>query len=107
MTGSDLATPSQRQIEKHIRSSAADSWNVSFVDHARKRMRERHITDQMVFEVLTSGNLVIAPEPDVRSLALRCRMARFVAGLEVAVVVAVEYPAPELVVITVLDIQKD
>ncbi|RZI93155.1 MAG: DUF4258 domain-containing protein [Variovorax sp.] len=87
--------------------SAGDSWNVAFLSHARQRMRKRHINDQMVFEVLTSGNLVIPPEPDMKSLALRCRMARFVSGMNVAVVVAVEYPAPELVVVTVLDIQKD
>ncbi|MET3498136.1 hypothetical protein ABIC90_005209 [Variovorax boronicumulans] len=70
-------------------------------------MRKRHVNDQMVFEVLTSGNLILPPEPDMRSLAIRCRMARFVAGMEVAVVVAVEFPSPDLVVITVLDIQKD
>lgn len=46
------------------------------------------------------------PEPDIRLSGLKCRMEHFVAGMNVAVVVAVEYPAPELTVVTVIDIRK-
>jgi hypothetical protein len=34
-------------------------------------------------------------------------MERFVAGVQAAVVVYVEYPAPELVVVTVIDVNED
>ena len=38
---------------------------------------------------------------------LLCRMHRFVAGMQVAVVVYVEYPATDLVIVTVMDVKKD
>jgi hypothetical protein len=34
-------------------------------------------------------------------------LQRFVAGMQVAVVVYVEYPSPDLAVVTVIDIRKD
>jgi hypothetical protein len=34
-------------------------------------------------------------------------MERFVAGVHVAVIVSVEYPAPDLVVITVIDVNGE
>jgi len=47
------------------------------------------------------------PEPDMRHTGLKCRMQRYVAGVQVAVVVYVEYPASDLVVVTVIDVKKD
>ena len=38
---------------------------------------------------------------------LLCCMQRFVAGMQVSVVVYVEYPATDLVVVTVIDVKKD
>lgn len=70
-------------------------------------MRERHINDPMVLEVLRSGSLALPPEPDIRHPGLICRMQRFVAGVQVAVVVYVEYPATDLVIVTVIDVRKD
>ena len=70
-------------------------------------MRQRHINDPMVLEVLRLGSFAIAPEPDMRNPGLVCRMQRFVAGMQVAVVVYVEYPATDLVVVTVIDVRKD
>lgn len=70
-------------------------------------MRERHVTDPMVLEVLRTGRMVLPPEPDMRHPGLVCRMQRVVAGVHVAVVVHVEHPAPELTVVTVIDVKKD
>lgn len=70
-------------------------------------MRQRHITWTMVLEVLRSGSMARPPEPDMRRPGLRCEMRRFVAGLNVAVVVHVDHPAPGLVVVTVIDIDGD
>ena len=47
------------------------------------------------------------PEPDMRHTGLKCRMQLYVAGVQVAVVVYVEYPATDLVVVTVIDLKKD
>ncbi len=69
-------------------------------------MRQRQINDPMVLDVLRLGQLALPPEPDMKHPGLLCRMQRFVAGIQVAVVVHVEYPAEELVVVTVIDVKK-
>ncbi len=101
-----MANPSQHQLEKHIRQCSADSANVAFVKHALHQMRARHINLPMAMEVLRSGRMHRPAEPDIRFTGLKCRMEHFVAGMNVAVVVAVEYPQPGLTVITVIDITK-
>ena len=58
----------------------------------------------MLMEVLTRGVMTRPPEPELRHIGLRCQMPRFVAGVNVAAVVYVEYPTPTLVVVTVIDI---
>ena len=102
-----MAKPSNRQIEKHIRLSAQESANVAITAHARARMRLRQVNEPMVFEVLRRGNLALRPEPDPKQPGLLCRMRRFVAGVTVAVVSYLEYPEPDLTVVTVIDIKKD
>ena len=102
-----MSVPSQRQLEKHIRACAASSSNVILTNHAKQRMKERHINDPMVMDVLRSGRLALPPEPDMKHPGLMCRMQRLVAGVNVAVVVYVEHPAPNLTVVTVIDVRKD
>lgn len=102
-----MGSPSDRQLERHIRQSAKDSTHVVYTTHARTRMRQRHVNDSMVLEVLRLGSFPQPPEPDMKHLGLLCRMQRFVAGMQVAVVVYVEYPATDLVVVTVIDVKKD
>jgi len=101
-----LANPSNHQLERHIRQSAADSSNVAFVKHAWDQMRARHVNQAMVMEVLRMGRMVSQPEPDIRFSGLKCRMEQFVSGMNVAVVVAVEYPEPGLTVVTVIDLLR-
>ena len=60
----------------------------------------------MVMEVLRMGRIRRPPEPDIRFTGLKCHMEQFVSGMNVAVVVAVEYPEPGLTVVTVIDITK-
>ena len=102
-----MASPPDRQLEKHIKQCADDSANVIFTDHARLRMRQRYINDPMVLDVLRNGVMASKPEPDMRHTGLKCRMQLYVAGVQVAVVVYVEYPATDLVVVTVIDVKKD
>lgn len=74
--------------------------------HARQRMKQRHVTMPMPMpmEVLTRGVMARPPEPELRHTGLRCQMQRFVAGVNIAAVVYLEYPAPGLVVVTVIGI---
>ena len=106
LIGVGLAKPSNHQLERHIRHSAADSSNVAFVTHAWRQMRARQVNQPMVMEVLRMGRMYSQPEPDIRFTGLKCRMEHFVSGMSVAVVVAVEYPEPGLAVVTVIDITK-
>lgn len=84
--------------------SALVTENVLFMRHARARMKQRHITLTVVYEVLQRGVLAMPPEPDPRYPGVRCRMRRYVAGMNVDVVVYVDHPEPDLVVVTVIDV---
>ena len=68
--------------------------------------RARHVNRAMVMEVLRMGRMYTQPEPDIRFDGLKCRMEHFVSGMNVAAVVALEYPEPGLTVVTVIDISK-
>lgn len=102
-----MATVSDRQLERHIRKSAADSIHVAWTAHAEQRMRQRKISRGMALEALRLGVMTRPPEPEIRHPGVKCRMERFVAGVQVAVIVYVEHPAPELTVVTVLDVNGD
>jgi len=102
-----VAFPSDRQLEKHVKHCAVDSAHVVFTDHARQRMRQRYVNDPMVLDVLRNGVMAPKPESDIKHTGVKCRMQRYVAGVQVAVVVYVEYPATDLVVVTVIDVKKD
>lgn len=99
-----MGKPSDRQLERHIRASAADSAQVAWTAHAEQRMRQRRINKAMALEVLRCGVLTQPPEPDIVHPGLKCRMERFVAGVQIAVIVYVEHPSPDLTVVTVIDV---
>ena len=69
-------------------------------------MRDRYVNDPMVLEVLRMGNFALPSEPGLKHPGLLCRMQRFVAGMQVAVVLSVDYPATDLVIVTVIDVKK-
>lgn len=100
-----MTAPSENQLLRHIRASARDSANVSWTTHAELQMHRRRLNRVMALEVLRAGVFSRPPEPDIRHPGVKCRMQRVVAGVEVAVVVAVEFPATELLVITVIDVR--
>jgi hypothetical protein len=64
--------PTKNQWETLIRRLAAESANVFFTRHARTRMRERHITQMQVLEVLKRGVIRREPEPDLKSGHTQC-----------------------------------
>jgi hypothetical protein len=95
-----LKEPSNRQLERHIRHAARGSANVVYTKHARQRMRKRQINDSMVLDTLRHGSFDMPPEVDIKHPGMKCRMQWFVAGVNLCVVVYVEYPATNLVVVT-------
>ena len=101
-----MTAPSDRQLERHIRTSAADSANVVLTAHAQKRMKQRRITPPMLRETLLHGALARPPEPDIRYPGVKCEMRRYVAGVNVAAVEYVEYPLPGLTVVIVIDVSE-
>ena len=101
-----MMQPSIQQLEKHIHICAQDSSCIIFLTHARERMRQREINDLMVRETLQKGIITWQPEPDPRHDGLRCVMERYVAGVQVGVVVRVDYPLPDLTIITVMAVTR-
>ena len=99
--------PRKIALEKLIQSLAKDSKRISFTFHCLSRMKERQITRMLVFEVLQKGLIKREPEIDMVTGYLKCRMERFVAGRELAIVVAVESDsATRGVVVTAIDIRR-
>lgn len=99
-----MTQPSIHQLERHVRDSAMDTFNIAFTHHASKRMRQRGVTKVMVLEALRMGCIRQIPEPDISAPGLKCKMERLVSGVLVGAVVYVEYPAPELTIVTVIDL---
>lgn len=95
---------SKKQIERVIRDRSVNTANILMTDHARKRMKERRITLAMVYEVLRKGNLPREPELNLRHASLECRMERYLEGREIAVIVALDLDATDLLVVTVMNI---
>jgi hypothetical protein len=95
---------SRAQLQKHIRKAALQTMNVTITHHASLRMRERHITNAMLFDVLKCGVIKREPEPDMRHSGIKCQMERYSAGMNIAAIVNVEIPSEDLIVITVYEI---
>lgn len=80
---------SQTQLEAYIRSESCQSLNIVFTDHARKQMKLRKITDDLVTATLQNGKIKRTPEPNAMKGSLECRMEHYVAGVTLAVIVAI------------------
>ena len=90
------------EVECLVRRQSALDVNVRLTIHALARMRVRRITREEVFTVLCQGKLSKLPEPNVAFGSLECRMQRFMAGREVAVVAAISDVDPTVVVVTAI-----
>lgn len=90
------------QLQRHIRSIAADTGAIFITTHAKGRMRKRHVSVNEVFECLRTGTISRQPEPNPSKGSLECRMQRYIGGRECAVVVALCDEDPTLIVVTVL-----
>lgn len=93
---------SVQQLQKHIRSTAARTDLVVILPHAKQRMKLRRVSVAEVFDVLRLGVIHRTPEPNLPKGTLECRMERYLAGRDCAVVVALEDENPNLLVVTVM-----
>lgn len=92
------------QLAGHIRALAQDSGAVLLTQHASTQMRKRKVSSAEVLECLRLGTLRRVPEPNPGKGSLECRMERYVAGRELAVVVALSDEDPDLLVVTVFSV---
>ena len=106
MIGNNLPKLSKKQFENHIRQAAKESINVSITVHALARMNERGINRSMVLDVLKHGLIRKTPEPDIKHPGTKCQVERYVSGINVAVVVNVDFPSEGLIVITVFEVTR-
>jgi hypothetical protein len=93
---------SAAQLERLIHERAGQPMRVSLTIHALKRMKERHVLSDEVFEVLEKGRITRPPEPNVTRGSLECRLQRFISGRELAVVAAVSDDDPQVIVVTAI-----
>lgn len=102
MAGIPPSSLSRAQLQAHIRAVAAESGRVLFTDHALVRMKQRHLTREVVVNVLRKGRLRWPVEHNRAKGNLECRMELFAVGRDIAVVAAVSDEDPDLVVITAM-----
>jgi hypothetical protein len=95
---------SQAQLARHIKSVAKNSIAVFFSGHAKVKMRQRKVSALEVLECLREGTIRRVPEPNIKKDNLECRMERYVAGRELAVIVALSDDDPDLLVVTVFSV---
>ena len=96
-----LAKRSESQLAKHIRTVSKTTERVAFTKHARTQMRMRKVSPTEVFECIRHGVIRRPPEISGDGASLECRMERYVAGRELAVVVALCDEDPDAVLVTV------
>ena len=81
---------SKRDWEKLIRGIAVNESRINFSKHALKQIKARNISNLSVVDVLRKGNILMEPEPDIKTGHTVCRMERFTTGKPITVAVAVE-----------------
>lgn len=94
------------EVERLLRKRAALTANVKLTNHVLARMKLRHITREEVYEVLCQGRLARPAEPNLAMGSLECRMQRFMAGRELAVVAAISDDDPAVIVVTAIVLDK-
>lgn len=78
-----------------------------FTDHVLLRMRQRRVSRLEACEILKKGVIRREPEPNLRRGTLECRMEYYVAGRNLALVAAVDASDPAVIVVTVIDLDKE
>lgn len=96
---------SKRDWERWIRRISKDSECIRWSKHAQQQMRKRKITMPVVLDVLRYGVIHREPEISIKTSHHECRMERFCAGRNLAVIVALEKErAPTCIIVTAFGI---
>lgn len=95
---------SKPQLAKHIRFIAKNTVSIFITDHAKKRMKQRKVTSQEVYECLQLGQIAREPEENQEKGSLECLMERYVSGRQLGVIVALCDEDPDAIVVTVFKI---
>jgi predicted nucleic acid-binding Zn ribbon protein len=93
------------QLAKHIRAVSKNTALVFITVHAKTRMTQRRVSDQEIYACLQMGSISRPPEPNEAMGTLECRMERYIAGRNLAVVAAISDEEPDVIVITVFDLK--
>lgn len=96
-----IAKRSDAQLAKHIRELSKTPAAVYFTKHAKAQMVRRKVSTLEVFECIRNGTIRRAPEVSNDGESLECRIERYVAGRELAVIVALCDEDPNIVLVTV------
>lgn len=97
----ELKKQSKAQLAKHIRTVAKVTANVIITFHAKQKMKKRKVPLSMVYECLRLGQIHREPEENYEKGTLECRMERYCAGCNCAVIVALDDANPNLICVTV------
>ena len=102
-----MASWSKSQWQRHIRIALGVPERIVFTNHALQQMRTRKVTRSEAMEVLKKGIIRREPEPNLRRGTLECRLEYYVAGRDLALVAAVDSGNPAVVVVTVIDLDRE
>jgi hypothetical protein len=99
-----LLSLTRPEAERLIRRLASDSGRVYFTDHAKRRMKQRHITPPQVMACLLKGRIVEGPALSTRQ-SWEMKFERSWSGELVQVVAALQWDtaaAQQVIVVTVI-----
>lgn len=96
---------SKAQLAKHIRFVAKNTAAIFLTDHAKKRMRERKVSTEEVFQCLQHGIIDREPEGNEEKGSLECLMERYVAGRQLGIIVALSDEDPDAIVVTIFNVK--
>ena len=102
-----MALWSKSQWQRHIRMALSAPERIVFTNHALQQMRARRVTRSEAMDVLKKGIIRREPEPNLRRGTLECRLEYYVAGRDLALVAAVDSGNPAVVVVTVIDLDRE
>lgn len=100
----NLRRKSKAQLAKHIRTIAKNTASIFLTDHAKKRMRERKVSTEEVFQCLQMGTIDREPEGNQEKGSLQCLMERYVAGRQLGIIVALCDEDPDAIVVTIFKV---
>ena len=95
-----FAAKCDSRTAKRIRTIAKDSSCVYLIKHLKVRMAQCKVTAIEVLDCIRNGIISRAPEQSLDGQSLEYLMARYVAGRNLSVVVALCVEDPDMILVT-------